>query len=116
LTFIHKFSRTVQCRVEISDEVPEPGTIGDREIFWSGRPKKKHVDEYLRFQHELNRTLADSWNRKLLLCFKVSKNSWQFWSYSPGEAPRLEKVGNEPEMPYTETNHYGVFSADEEDE
>jgi hypothetical protein len=117
MKFIHRFSKTVSCVCEIPDTPPEPGTVHDREIVWKGRPKKKHLSQYIAWQNELNRLLASEiWHLKLMHCFRIAKNKWQFWCYEPGQAPKLVKIGSEPEEPYSEATHMGVFDADADDE
>jgi hypothetical protein len=117
MTFIHKFSRSVTCRCEVEDTPPEPGTVTvtDREIFWQGQPKKKHLGAYIQWQNEVNRILSAEWGMKLMHCFRIAKNRWQFWCHEPNQPPVLVKVGNEPEMPYSEATHNCVFDADAEE-
>jgi hypothetical protein len=113
LKFIHRFSKKVSCVFETPDTPPERGTIHDREIVWTGQPKRKHLTEYIAFQNEANRVLSNFWDMKLMHCFRIAKNKWQFWAYEPNKAPRLIKVGDEPEEPFSETNHSCIFDSDE---
>ena len=43
LTFVHKFSRNVQCCVHLDDQPPEPGAPLNLAFHWSGQPKRKYL-------------------------------------------------------------------------
>jgi hypothetical protein len=112
-TFIHRFSKSVSCVCEIADEPPEPGILHDRQILWKGQPKRKHIRTYVAWQNEINRMLSSEWQMKLMHCFRVAKGKWEFWCYEPNHAPKLEKIGSEPEQPYCEATHVGAFINDD---
>ena len=116
-TFIHRFSKTVSCNCEVPESPPPPGSVTGRVIVWMGQPKKKHVREYVLWQHTVNRELADSWGIRLMHCYRVEKNRWEFWTYAPGEPPRRDKISDEePSQPYTECDHLGVFDTNANEE
>jgi hypothetical protein len=89
-TFVHKFSRTVSCTLEIEDTPPEKGVQHEFNVVWDGDPKPKHMREYIRWMNEVNRQLADEWQMKLMQVFLVTPNPSQaeIWEYEPGKPPR----------------------------
>jgi hypothetical protein len=90
--FIHRFSRSVTCAVEIADELPERGVSHIRNVVWSGNPKKRHLAEYIFWMHALNAHLSDLWQEKIMYVVQRSPRNWEFWDYEPGKPPkRLDK-------------------------
>jgi hypothetical protein len=94
-TFIHRFSPTVSCTIEIGDNPPETATIDDRNVVWEGKPKPKHVPEYMRWCHEVNRQLANEWDKKIMQVFMISETKREFWAYEPGNPPKRLSEANE---------------------
>jgi hypothetical protein len=61
-TFIHHFSRSVSCEVTLPDNPPAKGSEVQIQSFeWIGRPRKKHLAEYIRWVHVVNQHAADKW-------------------------------------------------------
>jgi hypothetical protein len=92
MTFIHRFSSSVQCEVTVRDEPPEADQNHVLHVEWTGQPKRKHLLEYIRWMNEVNRFLADRWNLSILHVFQLKPDpkTWQLWSYKPGQPPRRE--------------------------
>ena len=51
----------------------EKGQSHIQSVQWTGRPKRKHIAEYIGFCHEVNRHLAEV---------------WEVWQHRPGQAPK----------------------------
>ena len=88
MTFIHRFSRSVSCTLEITDEPTEPGTSHIKDVVWTGRPKSKHLTEYVYWMHSVNSHLADLWQMKIMYAVQSSPAVWEFWGYEPGKPPK----------------------------
>jgi hypothetical protein len=94
LTFIHRFSRSLQCVARIKDEPPEPGQSPLWIFEWTGRPKPKHVNAYRQWALSVNQLLCDRWRQSILYCLGVKPNETEVWIFKPGEAPKLLKKLN----------------------
>jgi hypothetical protein len=81
MKFIHKFNRSLSCEVLVSDTPPEKGQSHIQSIEWTGRPKRKHVSEYVRFCHVVNSHLADHWQISLPRIVQTSPTIWECWEY-----------------------------------
>jgi hypothetical protein len=73
----------------ISDQPPSGGTRYIQKIEWTGRPKPKHIREYVRWRHVVNTHLAAHWNLRLMEAVQTNPRLWEFWGYAPGEPPKL---------------------------
>jgi hypothetical protein len=58
-------------------------------VEWTGRPKSKHLREYVRFCHVVYSHLADHWQLRLLNVVQTRPTLWEIWEYRPGQAPKL---------------------------
>ena len=94
LTFVHRFSRTVQCCVRVDDQPPEPGSGLNLRFEWSGRPKPKHIAAYRQWILGTVKILADRWDSRILYALGVAANSTELWTFEPGKAPQLVKKLN----------------------
>jgi hypothetical protein len=79
--FIHKFSRSLSCKMLVSDTPPKKGQPHIQEVEWTGRPKPKHLREYIRFCHVVNSHLAAHWQISLLHVVQTSPTLWEAWEY-----------------------------------
>jgi hypothetical protein len=86
--FIHRFNRSLCCEMLVSDTPPEKGRPHIQAIEWSGRPKPKHLREYIRFCHVVNSHLADHWQMSLLHVFQTGPRTLEIWQYHPSQAPK----------------------------
>ena len=91
LTFVHRFSRSVQCEMKVRDEPPGPRKTLSCERQWIGRPKRKHLPDYRRWCLHVTQLLADRWNQRVLYALSTIANSTEFWLFEPGAAPKLLK-------------------------
>jgi hypothetical protein len=89
LTFVHKFSRAVQCCVRVADRPPEPGAGLNLRFEWLGRPKPKHIAPYRQWILATVQTLSDRWGTTILYALGVAADSTELWTFEPGKAPRL---------------------------
>ena len=89
MTFTHRFSRTLSCTMTVTDQPPAGGERYIQKIEWTGRPKPKHVREYVRWRHVVNAHLAQLWNFRIMEAIEIGPRTWEFWGYTPGEAPKL---------------------------
>jgi hypothetical protein len=92
MIFVHQFSRKVRCTLTTTDEPPAQGEPHVVNCEWTEFPKPKHVREYVRWICEVNRHLADLWNKRMAHAVQVDRRTWEFWGFVPGEAPELVKV------------------------
>lgn len=89
LTFIHRFSNSVQCTVRVPEQPPASGSHLDLSFELVGRLKPKHVSAYRRWMLGVNQTLSDHWRISLLYALGPAYNLTELWMFKPGEAPRL---------------------------
>ncbi len=89
MTFVHRFSRSLSCTMTVADDPPATGANYVQQIKWTGRPKSKHVGEYVRWCHTVYSHLANHWNLRLMQAIETGPQLWEFWGYTPGEAPEL---------------------------
>src|SRR6202035_1303432 len=89
VTFVHKFSPTVQCSVRVSDQPPEPGAPLNLTFHWSGQPKRKHLAPYRQWILSTVQILSDRWGAEILSGLGVAADETELWSFEPGKAPRL---------------------------
>ena len=89
MRFIHKFSCSLQCEVQVTDSPPPTGSRHIINCQWTGTPKPKHVREYVRWINEVNRYLADLWRINMAHVIQVKPNVWEFWAYEPDQPPKL---------------------------
>jgi hypothetical protein len=94
VTFIHRFSRSLQCALTVTDEPPAPGTSHVIACEWTGQPKRKHIAEYRRWILHIHQGLADRWGLSVLYALGVAPDLTEFWSFEPGQAPKLAGVTN----------------------
>jgi hypothetical protein len=80
MTFVHQFNRKIRCTVHVTDEPPDEGKSHIVDFAWSERPKPKHVREYVRWICEVNRHLADKWNKRIAHAVQVEPRKWEFWA------------------------------------
>ena len=93
MTFTHRFSRSLSCTMTIVDQPPAAGARHIQSIEWTGRPKHKHLREYVRWRHVVNAHLAELWKLRIMEAIGTGPRTWECWGYTPGEAPKLlEKV------------------------
>jgi hypothetical protein len=93
LTFVHRFSRTVQCEMKVRDEPPGPRKMLSCEHQWTGRPKRKHLPHYRRWALCTTQFLADRWNQRVPYALGTAPNRTELWAFEPGAAPKLlEKI------------------------
>jgi len=89
LTFIHKFSKSVQCVVRVPDEPPAQGAYLELGFKWNGRLKPKHLPVYRRWILVVNQTLADHWQKAILYGLGIHDKRTELWHFEPGQSPRL---------------------------
>jgi hypothetical protein len=89
MKFIHRFSRSLSCEMTVADEPPLGGEFHIRNVAWTGRPKPKHVREYVRWIHVVNEHLANLWGFKLMHAVQVEPRLWELWGYEPGKPAKL---------------------------
>jgi hypothetical protein len=98
MKFVQKFSRSLSCEMVVCDEPPEKGQCHVQSVEWIGRPKRKHLPEYVRFCHVVNAHLADLWQMSILQLLQTSPTNWEAWEYRPGQAPkRVDDISFNPE-------------------
>jgi hypothetical protein len=95
MTFVHQFSRRVRSTLVTRDEPPPEGETHILNCDWTQRPKPKHVREYVQWICEVNRQLADSWDKRMLHAIQVGPRTWELWQFEPRKAPVLGKVVRE---------------------
>lgn len=94
LTFVHRFSRTVAVTLRVKDEPPTPGQMFALPCEWSGRPKPKHIAAYRQWILVTNQLLAERWGKSILYALGTAPNRTEFWSFQPGQTPKLTKKLN----------------------
>jgi hypothetical protein len=89
LTFIHRFSRTLECQMRVVDCPPERECTLQCTYEWTGRPKPKHFGEYRRWVLSTTAILARRWKQRILYCLGVSSSCAELWSFEPRQSPKL---------------------------
>jgi hypothetical protein len=86
MTFAHRFSNSLSCTLTVED-----GKNLVRSIEWTGEPKPKHLGEFVRFMHLVNREIADTLG--VAISYEVESGPRvECWLYEPFRVPRLEKT------------------------
>jgi hypothetical protein len=93
LTFVHRFSRTLQCTLKISNRFPEDGILR-LEFEWFGRPHKRNLAEYRQWILGVAQSLVNRWGRTMLYALGVAPDRTELWAFEPGKAPKLARVIN----------------------
>jgi len=94
LTFIHQFSRSVQCGFKITDQPPSPGGPFSPVLAWTGRPKKKHLPAYRQRILFVTQTISDRWQQRILYALSVAPNARSSGIFEPGRPPKLATTVN----------------------
>ena len=90
LKFVHYFSRSLQCELQVPAAPPGPNEMLLPVCVWiGGRPKKKHVREYRQWALLVHQSLADQWGKRIAYGLGVAPNRTEFWCFEPGCAPKL---------------------------
>jgi hypothetical protein len=85
--FKHDFGRGVSCEMRVSDTPPGRGSTHILGIEWEGKPDQGHIREYVEWQNDVQQTLADDWNIKIMQVFPDPDGGAEMWLYAPGGAP-----------------------------
>jgi hypothetical protein len=92
LRFVHHFSRSVSCEMQVADQPPDSGETFPAVCQWSGPgPKPKHIPAYRQWILYTTQLLADRWQKRILYGLGVAPNRTEFWAFEPGAAPKLLK-------------------------
>jgi len=83
------FGGGITCEVKISETFPEKGKTHIVEHQWSRHPNKNIVRPYVAWMNTVNQQMANQWGQRLMHCYQVGKNLWEFWLYVPGEKPKM---------------------------
>jgi hypothetical protein len=94
MTFIHRFSRSVQCEMRVSDQPPATGTSHVQAIEWVGRLKAKHIPEYRQWILVVTQQLSNHWQAKILYCLGIKPDETEIWCFEPGKPPKLAQTLN----------------------
>lgn len=89
LTFIHRFSRSVQCEIRIKDEPPLPNAMFVLPCQWTGRPERKHLTVYRQWVLATNQLLANRWQTSILYALGTARDKTELWGFKPGQPPKL---------------------------
>jgi hypothetical protein len=89
LTFVHRFSRTVQCELRIIDQPPQPGGQPTLRCEWLGKPKPKYIPEYRQWILSTHQFLADRWQQRVMYALGVARDHTELWIFEPGGTPKL---------------------------
>ena len=73
LRFVHRFSPTLSCEIQIPVNPPGPGEMFSPVCLWSGR-SPKHVPAYRQWVLVTNQTLADRWGQRILYGLGIAPN------------------------------------------
>ena len=92
MTFTHIFNRRVRCTLTTTDEAPAQGESHVVSCEWTEFPKPKHVREYVRWICEVNRQLADLWDKRMIHAVEVKPRTWEMWEFEPGKTLVLAEV------------------------
>ena len=91
MRFVHHFAQRSICEVVVDDQPP-----GDSQhylnFYWYPRLPRLTpalTKEYTLWVCSINQLLSNKWGIKLLHCIQVSLDVWEFWSFAPGEEPKL---------------------------
>jgi hypothetical protein len=87
LTFLHRFSRTVSCKMRVIDFTPRPGHLMQCNCEWTGRPKPKHIAQYRQWVVSTAAILAQRWKQRILYCLGVSSTCTEIWAFEQGSLP-----------------------------
>jgi hypothetical protein len=91
LTFVHRFGRGIQCELRVSSQAPAPGLPLAHQLKWTGRPRKKHTNQYRQWILLTTQHLCDLWNERIVYALSITPNQTEVWGFEPGKAPRLIK-------------------------
>jgi len=72
----------------VADQPPTNDVQHIQNIEWTGRPKRKHIPEYVRWRHVVNAHLAKLWNFRIMEAIQTGPQTWEYWAYAPGETPK----------------------------
>jgi hypothetical protein len=99
MRYVHRFSRTVSCEIEVTEDPPAKGASHVLSVEWTGNRKKSHIPEYMRWMHLVNQKCAEKWKLKLMHVFQKSPNpgDWEAWGYEPGKPPVKVELPLKPE-------------------
>jgi len=87
LRFVHRFSPTLSCEIQIPVNPPGPGEMFSPVCLWSGR-SPKHVPAYRQWVLVTNQTLADRWGQRILYGLGIAPNR-QIWGFEPSSPSKL---------------------------
>jgi hypothetical protein len=86
LTFIHRFSRTLQCQMRVVDFSPERECPLQYAYKWTGRPKPKDFAEYRQWILSTIAILALRWKQQIVYCLR-SSTCVEIWSFEQVSFP-----------------------------
>lgn len=89
LTFRHRFSRSVNCEINITDTPPPADRMFVLPCQWTGRPRPKHPTAYRQWILFVNQTLADRWGQRILYALGTASDETELWTFEPGRPPKL---------------------------
>jgi hypothetical protein len=89
LTFVHVFRRGLRCTMTVPDYCPVSGEVQNICCEWTGRLKRKHLDEYRRWQLVTYEFLSTRWGKRFLYALGTAPNETEIWAFEPDQAPRL---------------------------
>jgi hypothetical protein len=96
LTFIHRFSDILSCRIDVPDEPPKMDSLDQVHINWEGgTPELEDVDELRAWVLLTQQYLTDRWNRHSAYGFGAGPDKTEIWGFSPGEPPELMEILNQ---------------------
>lgn len=87
-TFKCNFGKGITCEMHTTDTPPEKGTKHILGMEWEGKPKKRHMRQYIAWVNTVNKTLTDEWGIKIMHVFQTAPNSIEAWQYEPNKAPQ----------------------------
>ena len=85
MKLIHTFNQSLSREMQVPDAPPEKGQCHIQSVEWTGRPKRKHEKEYVRFCHVVNSHLADCWQISILHIIQASLKIRACWERRPGQ-------------------------------
>ena len=89
MKFIHRFSRTLQVEVTLTDEKPPAGQHHVVRVEWIGQPKRKYLAEYRQWMLHVQQLACDRWQCSLLYALGTKCNETEFWAFEPDKPPKL---------------------------
>ena|SRR5271163_2563982 len=92
LTFVHRFSRSLQCTMRVTAQQPPRGECHVQSIEWDGQLKPKHLPEYRQWILCTTQHLCDRWQAKILYCLGTKSDETEMWEFEPGKTPKLAKT------------------------